>query len=89
MSEKGRFLKTEELKIHRSINFRVVYKNKYSFVRTYCKKKKPKTKTFNENFKVSERWLQKFRICHERHYFQMPLKNLVRRMKVFWLPMRK
>jgi hypothetical protein len=62
----------------------VVYKNKYSFVRTYCKKKKAKeiAETFNENFKVSERWLQKFRIRHERHYFQMSLKNLVAEDKI-------
>jgi hypothetical protein len=69
----------------------VVYKNKNIHLSGPIVKKKAKeiAETFNENFKVSEGWLEKFRIRHERHYFQMPLKNLLRRMKFFWLPMRK
>jgi hypothetical protein len=71
----------------------VVYKNKNIHLSGPIVKKKAKeiAETFNENFKVSEGWLEKFRIRHARHHFQMqkPLNNLVWRMKFFWLPMRK
>jgi hypothetical protein len=61
----------------------VVYKNKNIHLSGPIVKKKAKeiAETFNENFKVSEGWLEKFRIRHGRHPFQMeklimPIRSL-------------
>jgi hypothetical protein len=83
MSEKRRFLKTEGLKIDQ-LTFEWIIKTKIFLCPEIAE-------TCNENFKVSEGWLEKFRIHHERNHFQMqkPLNNLVWRMTFFWLPMRK
>jgi hypothetical protein len=71
MSEKGRFLKTEELKIDQ-LTFEWFIKTNIPLSGPIVRKKSQRLKTFNENFKVSERWLQKFQFVMKDITFKCP-----------------